>query len=176
MLTLLLTLMGLLLQPLRSTITLTPLWEDVNLDGTPELLLIISSREQSALGVFGWDKHGLRATWVDLEIEDTSFVMPVWRAEMYPVKDSLHRVYMAVYTPDKGGEVYVGGLIVVRWDNWKPEIVLHEDDVCPVLPWEVNAAGALVIPLTSPFPWQGCTVRRSGELVIDDAYFSPTPS
>ncbi|MFW5691644.1 MAG: hypothetical protein ACOCXZ_04010 [Chloroflexota bacterium] len=78
---------------------------------------------------------------------------------VHDAPDRAGRTYMGItFYPGLGRDPYVGGMIVLRWDEWQPEQLLFIEQDCVFTPWEVDDSGQLVIPTGSIVPSQGCTI------------------
>jgi hypothetical protein len=174
---------GYLPLPRHSPLTIMPL--DVNRDGSLELLMTMRSSP---------DPFDLDLSLI-VYVEDNTVgiirLFPLspalyppstpsnrlipWAITVYPQRDAHNRTYMGL-TLVPLTDPYVSGLLVIRWDDWQPEIVAFEPEFCFGGAWYVRADGALILPVVGSVPSQGCVVPTHGTrpgVVIADAALPP---
>ena len=141
---------------------------DVNLDGVSDWLVRLQvgppglGRGRIFVRLLYWheDEWTLREFWNTERIAALGAFREPQPGFVYlhDQADDQNRTYMGIFFhPGIGPDVYVGGLVVLRWDEWEPEEVLFIEQACVFSPWERGDDGGLYIPQSSSVPWQGCT-------------------
>ncbi|NDJ62054.1 MAG: hypothetical protein GYB67_13065, partial [Chloroflexi bacterium] len=166
------------------TFTVTPQLIDIDLDGADELLVEVwlgfqrGGPSLTEITLFhrdpdsdGWLSQPLWPIPADLPDRPERLGRHVPAISMVEHVDTQGRTYMRLLLAPLGDDPYVSGLLVLRWQDFAPEIVFFSPEICAFLPWEINAEGRLAIPISPSFPSQGCTLIRVDEIIIEDARF-----
>ena len=120
-----------------------------------------------------WPPHSLTAQATNEDLPESLNVFSTSQfitIMMHPQADTLGRSYMSIVFRPGLMDFYLDGFMLFRWDEWQSELLVFEEGVCiSQEPWRVGENGEIIITTNSSVPWQGCTVRPMGQIIIEDA-------